>query len=545
MPRTWEDFDSYAAEVRVDLGNGRIRSGSGYVIGPCRVLTALHVLIGQEAIERGAKVSIPGGIEVRVHGDFIVRADTVPDRGFTRVRAETGGDYRWQPANLVWPREGADIPRYDVAVLEVPEGKALERVGNAPRVFCLDPPDEDLSCRGTGFAKWAEVRTKKGRDLPNPCTVTGFLTAGAERYRASRVFTVMNGAPENAEEWQGLSGAIFFDTKTRAVVGLASEVRRTSVNNGLWMTRLADLANDLALEDFWTAADLSPPSSADVYAGDNSLGTLIRPIRCSHSPHHDPCAYLHQFDRTTQVDEVFNLLQLLDQAPSQFDPEEPRLPPIFFVSGRIRDLPHEMIKRLRDEVSEALLGDRKPKTRFLEWRPREHAANGVLGLQRDIVNHLTGSKQIVDLSTLAEKAKGQDWTLEIDVCQTDARDINALARFLSLFSGFGASPSPPALYVILFAGETNTLAKEDERIGLFLEDLAQQSAQFADRVILVRDIYLEDCTYTHIRPWVECWEQVCEETAGPYSDHLELTFGNARPFSLRRVKEALSIVPAR
>jgi hypothetical protein len=210
MARSWDDFDAYAAEVRVDLGNGRIRSGSGYVIGPCRILTALHVLIGQEAIETGTKVVLPHEIQVRTHGDFVVRSDTVADRGFTRVRDETGGDYRWQPANQIWPREGAEIPRYDVAILEVPEDKALEHVGNAPRVFCLGPSDEDISCRGTGFAKWAEVRTQQGRDLPNPYTVTGFLTAGAERYRASRPFTVLNGAPDNAEEWQGLFWRCFF-----------------------------------------------------------------------------------------------------------------------------------------------------------------------------------------------------------------------------------------------------------------------------------------------------------------------------------------------
>jgi hypothetical protein len=329
------------------------------------------------------------------------------------------------------------------------------------------------------------------------------------------------------------------------MVGLASEVRRTSVNNGLWMTRLADLRDDIELQDFWTAADLTPPSSGNLLAGNNATDPILGPIRCSHLPNHDPCAYLHQFDRATQVDEVFDILQPLDQASDRSDPDDPRLPPIFFISGRLRDLPHEMVRRLRDEVAEALLGDRVSKTQSLQWRSKEHASNGVLWLQRDIVRHLTGSRQIVDLSGLTKQAQGQDWTLEIDVCQTDARDIDALVRFLSVFAGFGASRSPPALYIILFAGETNTLAREDARIQRFLQDLAQHSASFADRVILIRDVFLDNCTYTHIRPWVECWEQVCKETAGPYADYLEITFGNTKPYPLRRVKEALTTALAR
>jgi hypothetical protein len=560
MARDWDDFYRYAAEVRVDLGNGRVRTGSGYVIGPYCILTALHVLLGQEAIlardappeqdavARRGKVFLTGDIEVRANGDFVVVADINPDRGLDRVRTAGGGDYCWRPAELLWPPVGADIPRFDVAVLRVAEQNALKHIRSAPPIACVRPPDKELNCQATGFAKWAEVPTRQGIDLPNPCTVYGFMTPSAERYRTYRPFTVLNGAPPTAEEWQGLSGALVFDNTTRAAVGLASEARRTSSNNVssnnvLGVTRLVDLVDVPELQGFWTAAALSPPQPAELFAGVDVAGPAIQPICCSHMPRHDPSAFLHQYDRSDQVDEVFSALPpvALD------DPETSLLPPIFFISGRIRDLPHEMVTRLRNELGPDVLGnnDRVSKTQSLQWRFREHAANGVIGLQRDIVRHLTNSRQILDFSKLADKARGQDWTLEIDVCQTDARDIDALARFLTLFAGFGGSRSPPALYVILFAGETGTLAKEDARIRCFLDDLDKKSEGFADRLLLFTNLFLDDCAYTHIKPWVEDWEQVCGETALSYGDLLEHAFGNTRPYPLRRVKEALSMVPAR
>src|SRR5215471_2637018 len=116
-------IDAYAVEIRVRLPDATWRKGSGYVIGPCRILTALHVLVGQDAVLQGHAVSAPTHIEVRAYGDFAERfgkPDVVLERYLETVRAlAQDNDYLWRPAELCWPKNGAAIPRFELAVLEV------------------------------------------------------------------------------------------------------------------------------------------------------------------------------------------------------------------------------------------------------------------------------------------------------------------------------------------------------------------------------------------------------------------------------------------
>jgi hypothetical protein len=473
---------------------------------------------------------------VRAHGDFSVVPDLDRDRGFERMLATSGDDYKWRPAGLLWPPEQDAIPRYDIAILEVQPQDALEHIANAPTVVCREPPDEDVSCRATGFAEWTRDRTKSGSHVADPCTVTGFLTTGTARYSTCRTFTVTNASPIEAKAWSGLSGAAFFDNKTRSLVGLASEIRPASMNNALWVTRLADLANHADLEGFWTAAGLSLSREAP----------MEMVPWCPHSPRHDPSEHLHQFDRKPQVDSVFDALQPPDQPADDPDPEDPQLPVVFLISGRIQDLPYEMVKRLRGELGNEWLGEhRSKKARALEWRKNEPPESTVRGLQRDIIEYLTNGRRLVPLSTLSQDAMGKDWTLEIDVSQADSRDVASLAQFLALFATFGETKSPPALYVTLFPGSSNMLARDNGHMQRFLVDLAQQSALFASRVILVKDIFLNDCDYTHIRPWVDIFDNECVEAAKRCFDYLDEVFRNARPFPLHRIKDLLSVAQAR
>jgi len=535
MQRRWEDFDAYATEVRIDLGGGRIRSGSGYVIGPGRILTALHVLIGQsQTLSRDGKVVLPGAIEVRAHGDFIVQLDVNTDRAFDRVRAAADGDYRWQPATLLWPAENSVVPRFDIAVLQVELAKALKHIAAPPPILCLEPPDADVSCRATGFAKWTEVRTREGFELGNPCTVTGTLTTGAERYGSCRAFTVVNASPIKAEEWAGLSGSAFFDTEHRSLVGLASEVRSSATNNGLWVTRIADL-KQADFPDFWAAAGLSL-----------SRGVPVPVTRCSHLPPHEPRDNIHLFDRSPQIDTVLDVFQPPDQPLTDFDPaRDPQLPLVFFISGRIGDLPAEMVRRLREELDKDWLGPRAGKPRAFDWRKNEEPDAAARGLNRDLVGHLTDSKRLVPLSTLSGNARGQDWMLEIDVSQADSRDVAALAKFLTLFAAFGPMVCPPALYVILFAGPSDTLAEQSDPIQQFLADISVELTPLANTLVLVQDIFLTNCEYTHIKPWVDVCDRYCEETAKHCDNYLHNLFKDTKPFPLLVIKESLSFPPAR
>jgi hypothetical protein len=222
-----EDQDSRSVEIRVPLPNGEWSRGSGYVIGPCRVLTALHVIIGEAAVWGARDVPEPGSIEVRAYGDFVERfggPDIQIDRYFARVRAAaTDGDYLWRPARLLWPPVGARIPEYELAILAIAPADALKHIRDAPRIGCFKP-SADISCRATGFPKWKAAQTSDGVDLSNPGAVTGTLTFGPPTNQSFHPFTATNGAPQNAEEWRGLSGAAFVAIEARALVGVASAI---------------------------------------------------------------------------------------------------------------------------------------------------------------------------------------------------------------------------------------------------------------------------------------------------------------------------------
>src|SRR6516164_3904208 len=160
--RSLADLDAFTVEIQVPLSNGMWRHGSGYLIGPCRILTALHVLIGQDAVLQGQPVSVPDRIEMRAFGDFTERfgrPDVVAVRYLESVRAQArDGDYLWRPAELLWPKDGTAVPRFDLAILTVKPEAALKHILNAPRISCFKPT-EDISCRCTGFPEWMAART--------------------------------------------------------------------------------------------------------------------------------------------------------------------------------------------------------------------------------------------------------------------------------------------------------------------------------------------------------------------------------------------------
>src|ERR1700730_18675263 len=99
------DLEARAVEIQVPLPDGNWRHGSGYVIGPCRILTALHVLVGADAVKQGQPVLAPARIEVRAFGDFAERFGRAPDvppaRYLDNVRGlSRDGDYLWRAPEL-------------------------------------------------------------------------------------------------------------------------------------------------------------------------------------------------------------------------------------------------------------------------------------------------------------------------------------------------------------------------------------------------------------------------------------------------------------
>ena len=125
-------LDAHAVEIRVSLPDGTNWRGSGYVTSPCRIVTALHVLIGTKIVRSGGNVVAPKKIEVRSLGDFSARfpeiADVASDRAYAKYREIAAGDYLWRPARLLWPAAGSPAPQFDLAIIEVASTEALDHV---------------------------------------------------------------------------------------------------------------------------------------------------------------------------------------------------------------------------------------------------------------------------------------------------------------------------------------------------------------------------------------------------------------------------------
>jgi hypothetical protein len=545
--RSLADLDAFTVEIQVPLSNGMWRHGSGYLIGPCRILTALHVLIGQDAVLQGQPVSVPDRIEMRAFGDFTERfgrPDVVAVRYLESVRAQArDGDYLWRPAELLWPKDGTAVPRFDLAILTVKPEAALKHILNAPRISCFKPT-EDISCRCTGFPEWMAARTWHGVDISNPRPVTGDLTFGPPTNLSFHPFTAKNGAPRDANEWQGLSGSAFFAQDTAALVGVASAVLPTSGNDGLWLTQLADLAEGDEFQEFWTAAAMARPSRLQVPVAVPQF--LI-----------DPLPYLHEFDRKIQEDRIIDAFDPMPtdqpdtgaaELPKKIDPDE-RAPPIFLIAGRWIDLPEEMVQRIRRQIAPEFIGIRDGNAVSLKWRyiAEGYSPNQIVAkLKEEIASSLNvkRSRHIASLAPLSAPAKGQDWNLFVSVDKATEQDAKALCQFLAEFAKFERSERPPSLYVNIVPGEATIAAKQDSRVTTFIGLVNEGSVALADRILIVDNIYLQDCEFVDIRYWSESLEQYCRVTAQQCRTYLERVFPNGT-YPLHEVKECLSGALAR
>jgi hypothetical protein len=544
--RSLADIDAYAVEIRVPLPNRKWGKGSGYVIGPCRILTALHVLVGQDAVLKGEAVVAPAGIEVRAYGDFserFGRPDVATARYLESVRAlARDDDYLWRPAELIWPRNGAAMPRFELAVLEVTPQAALKHILTAPRISCFRPV-EDVSCRAMGFPEWT-AQNSNGVDISSPMPVIGVQSFGPPTVRTFHPFSVTNVRPPEGNDWQRISGSAFFTEESLALVGVASALLPAATNEGLWLTQLADLAEGDEFQEFWTAAGLARPNRLQVSIGPG-IPLPQFPI--------DPLPYLHEFDRSRPRERVLDIFDPLppdEQNASSAElvkaisKDEPCPPPIFLIAGRWIDLPDEMVKRIRKKIAPAFIGNRDGEATVLEWpyAADGRVANRIVALLKEQIALSLEAEQprhVASLASLCEKAKGRDWYLYISVEKANAEDAKALSQLLSEFAKFEPTQRPPVLYVNIVPGYSTISAQEDPRIASFIQLVKQGSTAFADRLLIIDDLYLHDCEFVDIQIWTQDLAHHCRVTAQQCRTYLERIFA-AGPYPLQDVRDSLS-----
>jgi len=172
-------LDQRIVDVRVSLPNGRERRGSGFVVAPGRILTALHVLLGEAALRKAAVEPVTETIEVRAIGDL---RDGGEFAHIDPARAAIGIAQRsqksWKRVELIWPAVGSAIPPFELALLEFsdlpPPGAPLSSV--VPPL--VGHVEDGGVVRAVGFPRWSEIEAPDGKRLLEPQVVHATLKRG-------------------------------------------------------------------------------------------------------------------------------------------------------------------------------------------------------------------------------------------------------------------------------------------------------------------------------------------------------------------------------
>jgi hypothetical protein len=256
-------MDARVVEIRVALPDGGERRGTGFVVAPGRVLTALHVLLGD--VRASALRTVPtlaAGIRVRALGDLADHVGDVrsidPSAAAEIYDERAGGDHLWTAARLLWPEAGARIPRFELAVLEVADTREFRILRDSARITVAEPSDSE-QYRAVGFPAWASQTLPDGSTITDIATLHATIQTGGSIYSATTAIHVTSGAPGERAQWSGLSGAPLMNMATKALVGIVSLARDSRGHDVLAATLLSDVIRDEAFAGFWRASRLSKP----------------------------------------------------------------------------------------------------------------------------------------------------------------------------------------------------------------------------------------------------------------------------------------------
>jgi hypothetical protein len=188
-----EEWFDRAVAIVVPASSGRpARRGSGYMISPGLVLTALHVVIGDGFVPDPPAPSC----QIRVLADI------------TGLRE----------AKLVWPPPETRIEECDVALLQVIGAPtAQERLWTPPPVL-----ETRLAFGAMGCGQPEFVRSI--RNVENPAnafkTFYGRVQDRENAYSVEAEFVLDDQRYPDASEWRGASGSVLFDQASNAIFGV-------------------------------------------------------------------------------------------------------------------------------------------------------------------------------------------------------------------------------------------------------------------------------------------------------------------------------------
>ena len=254
------------AEIRSDAGRG-----SGFLIGPNLVLTALHVLLGDN----------PPGVPDQVRAEIRLRQDVDAfdqeagydyrsDRYLRRIAAQDAR-LEWHGARMIYPLPGTDrLP--DIALLRI-DAAAGDFPGLATPPTAIRLSRRPM-CRATGFPIFA-AKEVGGKTIWERYPLGGEITDPGRGRDGSIAIAVKSPTPDTADGWKGLSGAALWrdDEEDFDEEGLPTFARLFGVVNAR-----ADNAHGNALVSYWPLSDLADDDPFWTLAGMQPTGSAPRPL---------------------------------------------------------------------------------------------------------------------------------------------------------------------------------------------------------------------------------------------------------------------------
>ena len=254
------------AEIREGPFGGQ---GSGYLIAPGLVLTALHVLLPPGA----APEKIPDGVKckLRLTGDVIDVSNRAqasnPSYRLDRIheiwREYAPDDLCVLDGDLVWPAPGAETDDHDVALVRIRDGQtSVTASAMEGRMSFGKVERPGAHCRCIGLPLFHKMQESQGgyiRELRVDAEAINLDDAGqpVSGRGVMRDLLVTTATPKKDDQWRGLSGAVFFHGD--AIVGVAhADLNQANANRSISYYPL-DLIP--AGSDFWEMTGGAPAAS--------------------------------------------------------------------------------------------------------------------------------------------------------------------------------------------------------------------------------------------------------------------------------------------
>ncbi len=467
----------FAAQIFRSSDGGRV--GSGYLVRPGTIVTALHCVVGENPVPEGTVTC-----EVRLVGDDRKRT---PDERWT-----------WRPATLAWPGAGARFTDCDIAVLVVDEDKRAATMKLAPKL-AAHLPQRPPAVEGFGFPNWLK---DKERDKIPFRRIVGTVESEEPQPGFLSQFDVDRSTPVKEEEWGGASGTLLFIKDSNAIAAVVAQRGQAKTNSLLGTTLLRKIRTE---RKFWALTGLPEPTDND------------RVLRQS-SRQVPPSQFLHLFDREKQHGRwKYDVEKLL--APKSF---VPILVPIVALT---EDGWSFLAKRLEADL-ETRFPDRRGCYRDsppLDWTgdipdPKEAAECILHGIKEhlrieepfDLLADPAPFKTAFDSGSVARAFRIE---LSLDA---DAQHIEAILTILfNRFAALGCCDSPVVLFLSIDRAQLPPDQREKPFDAGLLSRLALAAKAHARELAWLPIVpLLGPCQYDDL----ERWEKALREINNPLLD---------------------------